>query len=424
MTPRAAWFAVGCWLLMLAPMGCGVTDAPDGLTDDEIADGKADGFTPGCAAASGGDHYEFLDDVCHKKRAPSNRDRDLRCPVVASTATPTLVDGRTVSYLPATAGGEVEVDDEALLGIVPSSLDVTVILVRRVNGVPHYRYLSNGSHADAFQPWSSTKFMAVANGAATLRARSNNRVGLTASVAGIPLGDLATVIHSYDESRYSSNGLSRYFHDIGGRARANDLVHDWLGRPAAETFGGNYGAPAPALGYVFVEPDAQRVEVIPDGSSGPPNRLSTFTLAEFLKRLVMHREDASTRLPGLQWADAATLFYGAARSAWSPGAPGGMSADTAIYPQAGLPIDAIEQRSRGAWRVFSKLGFGDGEFVHVAYACLPALDSAGAPIIDVGKELFISVRLASGGATMAERDALLARHYRALLARVLDGRLK
>ncbi|MCX5741844.1 MAG: hypothetical protein NT062_05005 [Proteobacteria bacterium] len=293
-----------------------------------------------------------------------------------------------------------------------------------MNGVPHYRYLSNGSHAETFQPWSSTKFMAIANAAATLRTRSSYRVGLTASVEGIPLGDLATVVHSYDEQRYSSNGLARYFHNIGGRAHANSLVHDWIGRPSTESFGGNYGAPAPALGYTFVEPGGDRVTIDPDSSSGSSNHLSTFTLAEFLKRLVMHREDASTRLPGLQWADAATLFYGAARSVWYPSAPGGMSADTAIYPQAGLPISAIEQRSHGTWRVFSKLGFGDGEFVHVSYACLPSLDSQGAPVVDVGKELVISVRLASGGTSMAGRDARLAASYRAILTRVLDGRLK
>ena len=33
-------------------------------------------------------------------------------------------------------------------------------------------------------------------------------------------------------------------------------------------------------------------------------------MAEFLKRLVMHREDAATRLPHLEWADVRTLLYG------------------------------------------------------------------------------------------------------------------
>ena len=418
------WFGLGCGLIAAVFAGCTADDvAHDGEAADDAGDpGKADGRAPGCAAAVGGDHYEFLDDVCHQKRFPTNRDRALACPVVATTATPTLASGRTVVYRP--AGSPVDVDDGALVGIVPANLDVTEILVRRVNGVPHYRYLSNGSHGDAFQPWSSTKFMAVANAAAALRAASNAQVGLTSSVGGLPLGDLATVIHSYDERRYSSNGLARYFHNVGGRSRANGLIHGWLGRPATETFGGNYGEPAPLLGYQFVESSGAMTTVSPDSSPGPANHLSTQTLAEFLKRLVMHREDATTRLPGMQWADVATLLYGAERSTWYTSPWGGMSSDTAIYAQAALPLATIEQRSGGRWRMFSKLGFGNGEFVHVSYSCLPVIDASGAPVVDVGKEVFMAVRLASGGSNDAERDALLARYYREILTRVTDGRLK
>ena len=117
-----------------------------------------------------------------------------------------------------------------------------------MNGVPHYRYVSNGTQKQRFQPWSSTKFMAAANAAATLRTKSSGLVGLTGRTGSIPLGDLVTTMVGYDESHgVTSNGVGRYFHDIGGRARANDLLHDaWLKRPAAETFGGNYGAPSPA----------------------------------------------------------------------------------------------------------------------------------------------------------------------------------
>jgi hypothetical protein len=402
-------------------VGCGLDSE---LVEEEPNEPPLDqqAEAPGCAAASEGDHYEFLDDVCHRKRYPSNRDRALTCPTVATTASPTRSDGTVARYSPASA--PVLVDDEALRGIVPDGLDVTVVLVRRVNGVPHYRYLSNGSHGDAFQPWSSTKFMAIANASARLRIASSYRVGLTASVDGVTLGDLATVIHNYDEQRYSSNGLARYFHNIGGRARANDLVHGWLQRPATESFGGNYGAAAPALGYTFLEPAGGSVTITPDTSQGPANRLSTLTLVEFLKRLVMHREDASTRMPGLQWADVATILYGAADSVWYPNNPGGMSADTAIYLQSAVSIAAIEQRSRGAWRIFSKLGFGDGEFVHVSYGCLPVLNAQGDPTPDVGKEVYIAVRLASGGIDERARDALLAGYYRAIVTRVVDGRLK
>lgn len=425
-----SWIAAS--LLSLAATAC-ITgaDAPDDgpdLTAEELqdgplsGDGKADGFTPGCAAAVGGDHFEFLDDVCHKKKLPSKLDRGQACPVTATTATPKLADGSTVTYRPASA--PIEVDQTALAGIVPPGLDVTVILVRRVDGVPHYRYLSNGTASKAFQPWSSTKSIAIAAGGAALRQRSAGKVGLTASVGGIPLGDLATVIHSYDERRYSSNGLAAYFLDIANRAKANGLVHEWLGRPATETYGGNYGAAVPALGYTYTGPDGAQVSITPDTTGGRSNHLSTLTLAEFLKRIVMHREDAATRLPGLQWADVQTLLYGAETSKWYTGGWGGMTADTAIYAQAGVPIDAIEKRSQGTWRVFSKLGFGNGQFVHNAYACLPALDAQGAPVPDVGKEVFIAVHLPTGGASDNERDALLARHYRAILSRVLDGRLK
>ena len=50
-----------------------------------------------------------------------------------------------------------------------------------------------------------------------------------------PIGDLATIVCSYDETAgYSSNSLSSYFHDLGFRSRLHDLVADgkWLGNGA------------------------------------------------------------------------------------------------------------------------------------------------------------------------------------------------
>jgi hypothetical protein len=118
-----------------------------------------------CAAAKTGDHYEFLDDVCHRKFAPGNQDRAWSCPNVASSAG---------AYRPSSA--PITVDSNALRGIVPADMRMMVVLVRRVGGVPFYRYLSNGSHDVAVQPLSSTKFMAVANAATRIRASSNGKV--------------------------------------------------------------------------------------------------------------------------------------------------------------------------------------------------------------------------------------------------------
>lgn len=375
-----------------------------------------------CTAAQSGDYYQFLDDVCNVKAHPATVDPDFACPVVDSSATVQLLSGSTVTYDP--PGAASTVDQGALAGIVPSTLDVAVILVKRVGGVPHFRYLSNGSHAKVVQPWSTTKFLAAANAASTLRIQSGYAVGLTASVGSTPLGDLVTSLHNYDNAPYSSNGLGRYFHDIGGRKRANDLIHSlWLGRPAGETFGGNYGAAAPTLGYTFTEPGGASISVTPDSATGYSNALSMLTLAEALKRLVLHREVEASRLPGIQWKDLSVLFYGAPGSN-QYGAWGGMSADTAIYLQSSHDFPYLQKRSQGRWRILSKLGLGSsGQFLNVGYACFPVLDPSGSPVVDLGRELVIATHLPTGGATWRERDRLLAKSYREIMARVVDGRL-
>lgn len=378
---------------------------------------------PPCPAAETDPYYfQFLDNLCDEKVLPSDTDRDRACPVVDSSTTVTLAGGQTVQYAP--SNQPVQVDGQALVGIVPAGMQVTVILIKRVGGVPHYRYLSNGTHDEAYQPWSTTKFLAAANAAASLRVASGYQVGLTASVDGIPLGDLVTSIHNYDSDPYSSNSLGRYFHNVGGRDRANELIHAlWLQRPAGETFGGNYGEMHPALGYTFVEPGGDSVTISPDTSPGPANHLSSFTTAEALKRLVLHREEAAQRLPGIQWSDIRVLLYGAEGST-KYGPWGGMSADTAIYVQAGHDMSYVEQRSHGRWRSFSKLGLGSsGQFAHVAYACFPVLDPDDDPVADWGREFVISAHLPTGGATWRERDRLMAKTYRAIITRIVDGRL-
>jgi hypothetical protein len=296
-----------------------------------------------------------------------------------------------------------------------------------VNGVPHYRYLSNGTAEETYQPWSTSKFMAVANAAATLRQRSSYEVGLTATVDGEPLGDFVTSIHNYDDDPYASNALARYFHDIGGRTNANELVHGWLGRPASETFGGNYGAASAPLGFVFADAQGASVAISPDLSSGYPNNFSSHTAAEFLKRLVHHRENADERLPGIQWADLRVLFYGAEGSK-KYGLWGGMTADTTLYAQQ-YDMAYLEKRSQGRWVTFSKLGLGtNGQFTTTSYACYPTLDPSGAPVPGWGRELLIATYMDQGGtgtglAQQRDRDRLIARAYRSILKRVMEGSL-
>ena len=377
---------------------------------------------PTCQAAIDDPWYfQFLDNLCDEKVWPTDQDRDRMCPVSDDSPFMTLQDGTQVEYKPATQ--PVEWDTQALGGLLPPGTRMAVILIKRVDGVPHYRYLSNGTHDVAQQPWSTTKVLAAANAAATMRAASNYEVGLTASAAGHAIGDLVTSMCLYDNSPYTSNGLGKWFHDIGGREKANDLIHDlWLERPATETFGGNYGDASPPLGYSFVEPGGATLTVTPDTSPGPANQLSLHSLAEALKRLVLHREEPHQRLPGIQWLDLRTLLFGA-EDPGEYGPWGGMTRDTAIYLQAGHDMDYVEARSQGQWTIFSKLGLGSqGQFIHMGYACWPVLDD-GAVVPGWGREFVIAAHLDQGGDDWDERDRILARAYRKVILRIVDGRL-
>ena len=59
-----------------------------------------------------------------------------------------------------------------------------------------------------------------------------NKDGYTFGKLGqTSLGDLVTIINSYDETAgYSSNSLSAYFHELADSRKLNQLVQsDWLG---------------------------------------------------------------------------------------------------------------------------------------------------------------------------------------------------
>ena len=190
-----------------------------------------------------------------------------------------------------------------------------------------------------------------------------------------------------------------------------------------QSFGGNYGEPTPPdLGFAFSAPadddDADdhncTCAVQPDHSGVViPNALSPLSLAELLRRLVLHRAVApERRFPGVSWADVQDMLYGARTPALYPAAQarwGGMSADTAIFVQAALgDLPARAARSGGQWRIFSKLGagFSDsrggvGEVLTVAYACVPVLGAQNA-----GLEFVLAARASVKGDVLLE-DAQL-----------------
>ena len=348
------------------------------------------------------EYLKYLDDTECRKTLPSNRDREFHCPVISKAEQ--LPSG----YLPWSVEAPL-VDSEALKAIIPEDVSVTVILIRRVDGVPHYRYISNGSHDRILELWSSSKFLGIMNASENIRYYSDGEIGLDSAIkvmaddetdldnvtVEIPLGDLATIVHNYDEKQYTSNGLMYWFHDIGGRHFANQLIHErWLHRPEEEVFGANYGAKPPELGFTFSKGE-RSVDVKPDQGWTRSNKLSTYTLAEALKRLVMYRENPESNLEFSTWEDVKVLLYGAPASSWyTEEIPQGMESDPSTYVQEAVDIKALDRESAGRWRIFSKLGLGfsrGGEIVHTDYVCLPTFDNTGEPVPGQGAELVISI---------------------------------
>ena len=177
------------------------------------------------------------------------------------------------------------------------------------------------------------------------------------------------------------------------------------------------------------------------------NRLSMLTASEFYKRLVMTRENAASAYPRAEWPDVREIMYGPAESELFPGlAWGGATTDTAIFVQsgarcknargrfvcvchpllrAGLDMRAVEENSKGDWRILSKLGSGCGdvrppgrlcEIVNHAYACLPV---AGAQ--NAGVEFVLSVFGAD--ATVCEADVRVQANVARVVAAIVAGEL-
>ena len=370
------------------------------------------------------DYLEFLDDTKCQKILPSQRDREFQCPIDSSRELVDSVPG--YATVDAVLEGQLDVDTQSLKSLLGEEVAATVILIRRVDGVPYYRYLSNGRHSDVLELWSSSKFLGILNASENIRYSSDGKVGLDSVVDNIPVGDLVTIVHNYDERNYTSNGLMSWFHDVGGRDFANQILHErWLKRPATEQYGANYGAKSEGIGFEFKN-SVSEVKVKPILSWLPSNDLSTLTLAEALKRVVMYRENPETHLEFSTWEDMKVLLYGAEESIWyDKQTPQGMESDISIYMQKALDIHAVEAASQGQWRIFSKLGLGfsrGGEIVHTDYACFPSFVD-GESQVDRGVELVVSIHVPANK-DYIQGDRRLADAYRSIVQAVWNGEIR
>lgn len=364
---------------------------------------------------------QFLDDKFCQKAFPSNLDRNLTCSASSTEAHIANLNysrGFGVGRTAPNVTGLADVLGEAIDGV-----DMAVIIVKRVGGVPFFRLLATDGALVPHETWSSSKIFGVATASSVLEGACGDGLGLSVEAAGgrgnLTLGDLVTVITTYDTTAgFTSNSLARWFSQsvAGQRELGGMLKAPWLAGNA--TLGGSYGEPPPqdlsGLNFQGCVLPARPAPVPID------NSLDLVTAAAWMRAIVLLRDlPEDERVPGLRWDDARTMLYGAptSESMFKGATVGGMAADTAIFVQSGIPdIKLVDGQSQGGWRIFSKLGAGysatrqRGEILGNNYACLPGPDGGVEFIVSARSSVPGDTSLASAEERMQRAVAALTSH--------------
>ena len=318
-----------------------------------------------------GSGMQFLDDTLCQKIFPRNSDRDLTCEGIPTqlqdmpsgyTDVLTLGDTHSLPNVTLLSGPDMDV-----LG-----LSIGVVVIRRTpDGRAFFKQYGNSISSTPVETWSSSKLFVAAAAGVRLHDESDCAdFGLRSWVNSIrhhevPLGDLATIIASYDVTAgYTSNSLAYYFRGIAQGKRLQQVLDSGpciltlllppcltkvfyaVAPNSSSTLSGYYGEPmtqdfgldsstfsgenAGAIMSGVALPDTCTLSIDHSPVAGN-NSLSSIAAAQLLLRLVLHRElPLTARFPLLQWSDIQDLLYGAGeRSRLFPGVLwGGMSADT------------------------------------------------------------------------------------------------
>ena len=397
-----------------------------------------------------GFHLDNLQEI------PSNSDREFTCPVKFLN-TQATVNGKTLQFEPASKQAPT-VHSGALNAITdpfgkPSVLKVTAILVRRIGGVPHYLYLSNGAHNDNISTWSSSKHLAFGALASRLRKDSKGSVGIDGLVNyprqadSISVGDLMTYATTYrvDSGVYSSNDVSTWALGVAGRKYSTDLIQTWLERKSDFLKSGWGGFPlrennSTRSSFAFKNSGGALFNARLQGDDNNSRVLSTQTMAEFLRRLIMHRENPEYALPFATWSDVKTILYGAEKSQskfFKDRAFGGLAGGTGTFLQQAVGAwrsNILEKKTGGNWRTFSKIGWGPSndingaagfDFVWHGYGCLPKFRTGELETPTGGHEFIVSASLSGSPLRKddAVSDVLFAKIMKEIASNIVSGKI-
>ena len=181
-----------------------------------------------------GHGLQYLDDAKCAKKFPNIPDRNWICPIAAYTDIPSVDGYVSDSDVTLDKGYQymqkLPVDTTSLSPFVTNGANLCLIVTKRVTlegqntHTLYNKYFCAGeaSRINSYETWSSSKIFAMANAAGHLRTNETQCQevpivpGLDSSVVEskhgkIPLGDLATIVCSYDETAgYSSNSRKHW----------------------------------------------------------------------------------------------------------------------------------------------------------------------------------------------------------------------
>lgn len=321
-----------------------------------------------------------------------------------------------------------------------------------------YRYLSDGSHNELYEPWSSSKIQAFSGALSKVR-QTHPELGAASFAGDTALADLISSINSYEafgKADGNSNAIASYFVNVAGREYLRGLFNDgWLKlQDQRLLFNGAYGSEQflPSDEYwhnpVNNELDAKIARF--KASSDDPGYLgyrcescgltgnkamTTLAQAEWLKRLVSHQREPSTQMPFLQASDVDVLLNGTGHTDEHAPVGGMMVGISHIVTNALANViapndsrsakEVLDSATNGQWRVWQKIGWGPSETrsttetVMLAHVCLGNYQG--------GREFTFSVQQSTLGADEANLPTLgkqMQQKLQHAFTKLLDSRVQ